>query len=150
MRTWWATSGRWERPSSFAKTAGWVLLGLLSCRPVDGQSLQNLNPNAAPPAQEKPAEDPLGRSTPYGTVVGFIAAAENESLERAAEYLNTAPRPSERRELARQLGVVLDRRLRASLARLSEEPAGDLSDGLTSRDPIGVVPSPSGDVEIIL
>ena len=91
----------------------------------------------------------MGRSTPHGTVVGLVTAAQQD-LDRAAEYLDSGLTPPDRRELARKLGVVLDRKLLTSLDRLSNEPDGDLGDGLTNRDRIGVVESPSGNVEIFL
>ena len=92
----------------------------------------------------------MGRSTPHGTAAGLITAAEQGSLDRAAEYLESGLKPTERRELAQKLGIVLDRKLFTSLDRLSREPGGDLGDGLTNRDRIGLVESPSGNVEIFL
>src|SRR3954468_19554877 len=44
------------------------------------------------PSQAAPAEtvqDPLGRSTPRGTVLGFLTAAYAHKYETAAQYLNT-------------------------------------------------------------
>ncbi len=115
-----------------------VLLSLLLLQRVEAQ---------VPPT---PVEDPLGRSTPHGTAVGLITAAEQENLDRAAEYLESGLTPSDRQELARKLRVVLDRKLLTSLDRLSNDPAGDIGDGLTNRDRIGLVESPSGNVEMFL
>src|SRR6187551_2778866 len=71
---------------------------------------------APPPAQPKPTvEDPLGRSTPQGTLKGLFEAAKVDDLDRAAEYLESRLRPRERRELARKLWVVLDRKLITNL-----------------------------------
>ena len=92
----------------------------------------------------------MGAVPPYGTAVGLIRAAEQENLDRAAEYLESALKPPDRRELARKLGDVLDRKLLTSLDRLSREPGGDPGDGLTDRDRIGLVESASGNVEIFL
>ncbi|HWV90312.1 MAG TPA: hypothetical protein VNZ59_09525, partial [Burkholderiales bacterium] len=40
------------------------------------------------PAEAKPApEDPLGRSTPYGAVIGFLQAANKADYELASRYL---------------------------------------------------------------
>ena len=127
-----------------------LLLGLVQFQRVEAQ-----DPKPEPPqgttAQPKPAvEDPLGRSTPHGTVVGLVTAAEQQNLERAAEYLPSGLKVSDRRELARQLWVVLDRKLLTSLERVSSKPDGDLDDGLTNSDRIGVVDSPSGDVEMLV
>ena len=62
---------------------------------------------------EKPA-DPLGRSTPRGTVQGYLSAVSEENYERAAEYLDLSTFPSSARSargavLARQLQQLLDR-----------------------------------------
>jgi hypothetical protein len=63
---------------------------------------QTLAPKPAPGAEEnkpaeKPIEDPLGRSTPYGAVHGFLNAAENRDYERAAEYLDSKQPPGQNR-----------------------------------------------------
>jgi len=127
-----------------------VLLSPFLFQRVEAQSAQAERPQSPTAEQGKPVEDPLGRSTPHGTVVGLIAAVEQENLDRAAEYLDSEITSPDRRELARKLGVVLDRRLAPSLGRLSNEPEGDRGDGLTNRDRIGFVESPSGHVEMFL
>ena len=83
-------------------------------------------------------------------MVGLIRAAQQENLDRAAEYLESGLKPPDRRELARQLSVVLNRKLFTRLDRVSDKPEGDLADGLTDRDLIGLVESPSGNVEMSL
>ena len=125
-----------------------VLCSLLLLQRVEAQSAQTERPQTGD--QKQQVEDPLGRSTPHGTAVGLIRAVEPENLDRAAEYLESALTPPDRRELARKLGVVLDRKLLTSLDRLSREPGGDPADGLTDRDRIGLVESASGNVEIFL
>src|SRR6516164_1209017 len=42
----------------------------------------------APPAQVEPEKDPLGRTTPKGTVLGFLSASHKKSFELAEEYLD--------------------------------------------------------------
>jgi MscS family membrane protein len=127
---------------------GLILGALLLPQRVDAQSAPPERPQTTDQNQE--VDDPLGRGTPHGTAVGFIRAAEQAHLDQAAEYLESALRPADRLELAQKLGVVLDRKLLTNLDRLSREPGGDLTDGQTSRDRIGVVESASGDVEIFL
>ncbi len=83
-------------------------------------------------------------------MAGLIRAAEQENLDRAAEYLDAGLRLPDRRELAQQLRVVLDRKLVTSLDRLSDQPDGDLEDGLSNRDLIGLIESPTGNVEMFL
>jgi MscS family membrane protein len=77
---------------------------------------------AAGSAEAEPWTDPLGRSTPRGTVVGFLAAARGGDNAKAAQYLNTRPRGAE--ELAHKLFVVLDARLPARLPRISDAREG--------------------------
>ena len=134
------------------KTFSWllVLVGLVLLQRLDAQAPKAERPQSTTAEQAKPVEDPLGRSTPHGTVVGLVAAAKQGNLDRAAEYLQSSLKSSERQALAEQLGVVLDRKLLTTLDRVSNKPDGDLDDGLTNRDRIGVVESPSGDAEIFL
>jgi len=125
-----------------------VLVTLTLVQPSYAQSSKTEQSTTA--EQKQPVEDPIGRSTPHGTAVGLVMAAKQENLDRAAEYLESGLKPADRRELAQKLGIVLDRKLFTSLDRLSRAPEGNPDDGLTTRDRIGVVESPSGDVEIFL
>jgi MscS family membrane protein len=127
-----------------------VLLILLCLQRLEAQSPPAGGKPGTAAEQKPPVEDPLGRSTPLGTTIGLLMAVEEENLDRAGEYLESALKFGEKEELARKLGVVLDRKLVARASRLSREPGGDIADGLTNRDRIGVVESPLGDVEIFL
>ena len=102
---------------------------------------------AAPPA----GADPLGRSTPFGAVTGFVRAAERQDFALAAEYLETRMRGARAEELARQLHLVLNRGLSADLDRLSRVAEGNLQDGLpAARDRVGPVGLRSGGMEILV
>src|SRR5580693_5787683 len=47
-------------------------------------------PVAVAPAPEPQAPvDPLGRSTPYGCVFGFLQAVNSDNLPKAVQYLDT-------------------------------------------------------------
>ena len=46
-------------------------------------------PQQNTPAREEASDDPLGRSTPHGAVLGFIRAAGRGDYDQAASYLNT-------------------------------------------------------------
>ncbi len=95
-------------------------------------------PTGVPPQPAPPPEptDPLGRTTPNGTVVGFLKAGATKDYERAAQYLNTKSKDAP--ELARKLHSVMDAGLRSGLNRLSREPEGDLSDALpANREKVG-------------
>ena len=107
-----------------------VLLSLLLLQRVEAQSPKTEGPQSTTPELEQPVDDPLGRNTPRGTVVGLIMAAEQDNLDRAAEYLESGLTPPERRELAQKLWVVLDRKLLTGLDRLSTNPDGDLLLGI--------------------
>lgn len=97
-------------------------------------------PAPSPPAEPAVAEDPLGRTTPRGAVMGFIRAAQRQDYELAAEYLDTQDPPARAQEHARQLQVVLDLGMTADLDNLSRKPEGDLDDGLRlTRDRVGTV-----------
>lgn len=93
--------------------------------------------SAAPePAKQAAPADPFGRSTPAGTIDGFIKAIAAQDYERASEYLDLSHiRPGRRTaagpELAQDLQRALDRggRILSDL-RLSDDPAGRLDDNL--------------------
>lgn len=88
-------------------------------------------PASNPAEPQALSEDPLGRSTPYGTVLGFIRAAEREEYQRASNYLESKQSAKKKEELARLLKVVLDRGLKVSMDSLSRKPEGNLDDGLS-------------------
>jgi MscS family membrane protein len=127
-----------------------LVLSVLSPHRAEAQSAPTERPATSPQGEKPPAEDPLGRSTPHGSAIGLVQAAEQGNLDRAAEYLDSRLARSERSELARKLWVVLDRRLVTGISRLSNKPDGDLGDGLSNRDRIGAVESGSGSVDLFL
>jgi MscS family membrane protein len=67
-----------------------LLLSLL-CAPLLAQTVFKALSSAANAATAAPSaaksSDPLGRTTPRGTLTGFMEAAQNGDHERAAEYL---------------------------------------------------------------
>jgi len=84
-------------------------------------------------------------------MISFLKAIQKENYDRAAEYLDSRLKPPERHELARKLGVVLDRKLSTPLSLLSDKMEGNLEEELaTNRDLVGPISSPSGDVDIFL
>jgi MscS family membrane protein len=106
-------------------------------------------PSAAPAAasQPEPWTDPLGRSTPRGTVRGFIDAGLAGDYARAAQYLNTRRRDAA--DLANKLFVVLDARLPARQMRITDQPEG--SDPSTPDvETIGTVVGNSGSAPVVL
>ncbi len=106
-------------------------------------------PPAAP--QPEPAKESLGRSTPRGTVLGFLSAAHKGNYEIAALYLDTRLRDKSAAILAHQLFVVLDRRLPARLNQLSDKSEGSLPNPLKpDQDLVGTIASVNGNVDILL
>ncbi len=98
-----------------------------------------------------PPKDTLGRSTPRGAVLGLLSAARKGNLEIAALYLNTPLRGPEAADLAKQLTVVLNRRLPARLDQISDKPEGSIPDPLNpNEDLIGIVKTANGDLKIMV
>jgi MscS family membrane protein len=106
---------------------------------------------STPPAAGRPAEDPLGRSTPRGSVLGFLSAARKGDDELARQYLDTRLRGRDAAELSRQLFVVLDTRLPARLTQLSDEPEGSRAYPLTPHlELVGTIANATGGIEIFV
>ena len=104
-------------------------------------------PSAKPPATAKADADPLGRSTPRGTVVGFLRAAHENKYGLAVQYLES-PRDS---EVAKQLAAVLDAALLVNLNDISADPYGRLSDSLLpDRERVGTVHVGGATLDIML
>ena len=123
-----------------------VLMSVLPTGFALGQTAKGLTagPGASPNVQPQPAEqapqDPLGRDTPYGTVVSFIEAAEQGNWERASEFLDSRLPTAKKQALARQLKLVLDRGLNLNLETISKSPQGTPTEKWrVSRNEIGTV-----------
>jgi hypothetical protein len=133
--------------SGLTRLAG--LLTALACislwaqLPVPGRA-------ADPAAQPAAPKDALGRGSPRGTVLGFLAAARKGRMEVASQYLSTPLRGAAAQELAQKLFIVLDRRLPARLLELSDSPEGSLSTLKPDEDLIGTISSSQGDVDILV
>jgi MscS family membrane protein len=105
-----------------------------------------------PAGQEKTPEDPLGRSTPQGTVLGFIKAAAQGENDRALQYLDTKKTGPDTQKLVHDLQAILDRGFSGGRsAALSGKPEGNLDDNLPpNKERIGTVRTSSGSLEIFL
>ena len=107
----------------------------------------------AAPANQKEVvlDDPLGRSTPQGTVIGFMKSIDRDDYERAIEYLDTKQPPKKAQQLAEQLQVVLDFGFAGKFPKLSNKAEGDLEDGFKpNKERIGTVKTSTGPYDIIL
>jgi MscS family membrane protein len=104
---------------------------LLSARSVSGQALGGaLASSRSAPAPPAPT-DPLNRTTPQSSIYSFLEACHEDNFLRAAQYLDLRRlRPEERAtqgpELAKQLGLLLDRDPHFEVQRLNNTPEGDL------------------------
>ncbi len=116
-------------------------------------------PGVLPGAKEtpRPAEpevtyaDPLGRSTPQGTVFGFMKSATQGNYDQAVQYLDTKVVGIRAQKLIDSLRVILERGFSGKLATLSNKPEGNLDDNLPpSKERVGTVETSSGGLEILL
>jgi MscS family membrane protein len=139
------------RPDTIVVSSG-LLCALLSLQTAWGQSNKTLSPAQA--TQSTPAdapEDPLGRTTPRGTVTGFLKAAYGEKYDTAAQYLDSRAKANDAALLAKQLFVVIDMRLPAKVGGVSNDPRGSMSDPLDSRrELLGSVVTDTASVDIYL
>jgi MscS family membrane protein len=131
---------------------------LVVCIAASGFAVQK--PGLLPPGAkeaQKPAEpevaytDPLGRSTPQGTVFGFVKSAAQGNYDQALQYLDTKITGIRARTLVDAVQVILERGFSGKLAILSSKPEGNLEDNLPpSKERIGAVETPSGSLDILL
>src|SRR3954467_13407826 len=106
--------------------------------------------NAKPPASEQ-TKDALGRSTPRGSVIGFLAAGRKGDNELASHYLNTTLTGEPARTLAQQLFLVLDTRLPARLTQVRDQPEGSRENPLAPDDErVGQIDVPSGPLVVTM
>jgi MscS family membrane protein len=111
-----------------------------------------------PPAKAETDTAPpvLDRSTPRGSVQGFLEASRAGDFEAASTYLNLSPVPRAQRatrgpDLARHLKIVLDRTLWVDLEALSTDSEGRADDGLpVRRDRVGVIETAGGPVDVLV
>jgi len=124
------------------------LVWLLSITAWAQLSVPGTTPAAAQPEVPK---DALGRTTPRGTVLGFVTAARKGDDQLAERYLNTRLRGKAATDLAHQLFVVLDRRLPARLDQISDKPEGSLRDPLEpNRELVGTISGESRNIDIFV
>ena len=109
--------------------------------------------------QEREHSDPkaIGAgTTPLATMLGLRVAMQHSDYERAGGYLDMRYLPEEldnfsQEELIQALSLVWGQQNIVDLTTLSDEPEGDLSDGLPSyRDKIGSIRLSKGEVPIYL
>ena len=135
--------------SFFPRTICFLTLCLAVCLPASAQGAlgEILQPKSATNVAKTPG-DFLGRDTPYGTVFGFLEAAQSGNYSVAAQYLqmSSARRQTDGEALAQKLKVVMDNAFAGSLKRVSTQADGTPQEGLPpDRQRLGTMSS--GDVE---
>jgi MscS family membrane protein len=138
--------------SSFPKAILISALCLATWLPCPAQMplSQVLQPSATPASSSNANTpiDPLKRTSPSGTILGFLEAAQSGNYGLAAQYLQmtAAHRQSEGEQLATKLKVVLDTAFTGRLGDASILPQGTSQEGIPfDRQDLGTMVS--GDVE---
>ena len=125
-----------------------TILGMSLYSPAQSALGQILQTNAPATATNKASVDSLKRDTPYGTVFGFLEAAQSGNYAIAAQYLQMTParRQSDGEALAQKLKFVMDHAFAGSLAHVSTQLEGTPQEGVPlDRQNLGSMSS--GDVE---
>ena len=101
---------------------------------------------------EIPLEDPLGRSTPRGTINDFIRATHHEDFVAASSYMQLTDKQKPNASvLAHDLKDLMDRYFTEPLSQISDSPAGALDDGLPpDREHVGPLKMKDKAVDIVL
>jgi MscS family membrane protein len=140
------------KESMFNFSKGIIVFGLslAACVPLSAQNplSQILQPSAAASTSSKAQTDPLGRETPYGTVFGFLQAAQSGNNNIAAQYLqmSAAHRQTDGETDAAHLKIVMDNAYAGNLKNVSAQPEGAPQEGVPfGRQKLGIISS--GDIE---
>ena len=127
---------------------------LAACLVTGAQAAEKAKPAAAlkgPAQAEATYDDPLGRSTPQGTALGFLRAMQREDFERAVDYLDTRQTGKRAEQLARELNYILNEGMSTITTALNIKPEGNLQDNLPdNRELVGTVKTKRGEYKILL
>lgn len=118
----------------------------IAASPAQSQFL----PTSAATSTANTAADPLGRTTPSGTMLGFLQAAQSGDYGIAAQYLqlSAARRQSEGQQLATKLKVVLDNAFTGRFKNFTQADGIPQEGVPLGRQKLGTMSS--GDVEVDL
>src|ERR1700756_1666757 len=96
---------------SFFRKIAVSLLYFVACFPLAAQNPLGMLQSSTTQSKPSAPADPLGRSTPSGTILGFLQAAQGGDYGIAAQYLQMSParRQSEGEILVPKLKLVLDK-----------------------------------------
>jgi len=138
-----------------SKTSRWMLLSfLLLAVPAMAQE----NPLSAVTAQTKSPEpakpvDPLGRTNPRSTVLGFLQAAQSAQPDSAAQYFQASRsrRPADDQKIVQELKALMDRAFVGNINRITDLPEGTPQEGLSAaQERVGKVEVNDESVDLIL
>ena len=136
---------------SFLKATFLVALCFCSAFPTAAQtSLSTLLQGSSTTPANTPS-DPLGRTTPSGSVLGFLQAAQSGNYSIAAQYLqmSAARRQMEGEQIATQLKAAMDGTSFTGRVGVFNQPEGIPQEGVPlGHQKIGTMSS--GDVEVDL
>jgi MscS family membrane protein len=106
---------------------------------------------ATPTVAPATVNDPLGRSTPQGTIVGFMMSAQGGDNERALKYLDTKKTGRSGRKLVDELQAVLESGFSGKLGMLNTKTEGPLDKTLpATKRLVGTITSESGSFDVLL
>ena len=143
-------SAREKIMSSFPKRVLIFVLCLACLISVGRQALGQILPSPSTTSTANPPTDPLGRTTPSGTMLGFLQAAQSGDYGIAAQYLQMSPsrRQTEGEEMARKLKVVLDNAFTGRFKSFTQAEGIPQEGVPLGREKLGTISS--GDVEVDL
>jgi len=130
-------------------------LSIKSMLENEKKSQQNLANNEVTDEYNVP-RDEYERGQPRSTIAGYLRAMRSGDLTLASNYLDYRNLSEKtlsvgKEELARQLGVVLNRTLWVDLSSISAKQEGNINDNLpTYRELVGQVEYQGSDVDILL
>jgi MscS family membrane protein len=109
-------------------------------------------PPQTPSAAIEPHIDPFGRTTPRGTVTGFIRATQRGDFAGATRFMQPpAAQEANAESVARQLKELMDRYYIHSIESISDKPSGDVNDGLPlDREDVGTLRIGPQQLDLIL
>ena len=128
----------------------WLSVQTLAAQTLVAQLNNLLKPSA--PAASASSSDPLGRTTPSGTVLGFLQVAQDGNEKLAADYLqmSAARRQSQGPDMAGKLKILMDRAFVGSIRRISTRPDGAPEAGTADQQTVGVFSTRDADVPVVL
>ena len=132
---------------------GWLSLHFFSLEASRWFRDSGAEPGSAGSTANSPANtaaDPLGRTTPSGSMLGFLQAAQSGDYGIAAQYLqlSAARRQSEGQQLATKLKIVLDNAFTGRFKNFTQADGVPQEGVPLGRQKLGTMSS--GDVEVDL